>query len=438
MPSIAQIAQAMRTILIDQATIAARVSGLVRRERQLSGAQFVQTVVASFLAHPEASYETMVGVAASLGASISPQGLEARFSDTAVACLEQVLAASMQQALSADPAVLPLLDRFVAVEVQDSTTIALPDALASQFAGCGGSAGRVAAAVKAQFRWELRSGRLDGPLLQDGRASDRAVDFRQRAAPGTLRLRDLGYWQLDDLAQDARDGRLWLMRLKPGTAIYTGESTRQDLGEVLAAQSADTLELTVRIGVSQRLACRLLARRLSAEVAATRLRQLEHTARRKGRTLSAATRTLSAWEVLVTNVPPEQLSAEEAWILRGVRWQIELLFKLWKSHGKLDESRGSQPARVLAELYAKFIGLLIQHWLLLAGCWTQADRSLVKAAKIVRAWAERLFRALHDAEQLEHILTELVAALRRAGRQTRRKKEPGTWELLGGLPTSLT
>lgn len=434
MPSIAQIAQAMRTVLIEHAELAARVSAFTQRERQLTGVQFVQTLVAGFLAHPEASYETLVGIAADLGASISPQGFAARFTDAAVDCLERVLAATVRQALSADPAVLPLLDRFVAVEVQDSTTIALPDALAERFAGCGGSAGRVAAAVKAQFRWELRSGRLDGPILQDGRASDRAVEFRERALPGTLRLRDLGYWQLDDLAGDARDGRFFLMRLKPGTAIYTPDGTRQELTQLLSSEPDAQVDVAVQLGVQQRLACRLIARRLPADVAATRLRQLEHTARRKGRTLSATTRALSAWELLVTNVPHRQLSTDEAWILRGVRWQIELLFKLWKQHGKVDESRGKQPARVLAELYAKLIGLLVQHWLLLAGCWADANRSLVKAAKVVRSWAERLFRALPDAPRLEQLLTDLVAALRRAGRQTRRKKEPGTWQLLGGLP----
>jgi hypothetical protein len=31
-----------------------------------------------------------------------------------------------------------------------------------------------------------------------------------------------------------------------------------------------------------------------------------------------------------------------------------------------------------------------------------------------------------------------VAALQRAGRQTRRKKQAGTWQLLGGQPLSLT
>jgi hypothetical protein len=428
----------MRTVLIEHATTAAASHGLVQRQRRISGAQFVQTVVGSFLAQPDASYETMVAVAADLGVSISPQGLAERFDDRAVACLKQVLAATMQQAISADPAVLPLLDRFVAVDVQDSTTITLPDLLAKQFVGCGGSGGRVAAALKAQFRWELRSGRLDGPILQDGRASDRALDFAQRAVPGTLRLRDLGYWHLDDLVQDARDGRFWLMRLKPGTAIRTRDGQRHDLCDLLANQTSDEVELQVLIGVSQRLPCRLLARRLDQQTAAKRLRQREHTARRKGRTLSATSRVLSQWEVVVTNVPLAQLSLAEAFVLRRVRWQIELLFKLWKQHGKLDESRGQQGARVLGELYAKFIGLLIQHWLLLAGCWQTADRSLVKAARVVRAWAERLMRALTDQERLEALLKELMAAIARVGRQTRRKKQEGTWQLLGGQPSSLT
>ena len=89
------------------------------------------------------------------------------------------------------------------------------------------------------------------------------------------------------------------------------------------------------------------------------------------------------------------LHAHEAWILVWcLRRHIERLFTLWKPPDTLDASPGTQPARVPAELYATFIGLLIHHWLLLAGCRQQAGRSLTKAAKVVRAWAERLMRAL--------------------------------------------
>ncbi len=44
------------------------------------------------------------------------------------------------------------------------------------------------------------------------------------------------------------------------------------------------------------------------------------------------------------------------------RWQIELLFKLWKPYGCLDEWRTSHPWRILCEVDAKLMGLLLQHW----------------------------------------------------------------------------
>lgn len=431
MPSIAQIAHAMRQIFHERARIAARLNALVQRERCISGPQFVQTLVGGFLADPHASYETLAEFAADLGAPLSPQALAKRVAQPAVATLADLLAFTTQQVMVADPLAASLLNRFAAVTVEDSTVISLPDALAHCFPGCGGNRNNANAAIKAQFRWELRSGRLDGPLLHEGRAADRAVSFRARVAPGTLRLRDLGYWQLDDLKRDSDDGRFWLMRLKPGTAVFLPCGTRHDLLSLLAASSEDTARWTVELGVQQRVKSRLFARRVSAEEEGKRQRRAAATAKRKGRTLSQAAEARCSWDVLVTNVPEELLSAAEAWVLYQLRWQIELLFKLWKSHGGLDTSRGSEPERVMAELYAKFIALMLQHWLLLAGCWQHADRSLVKAARVVRRWAERLFRALNEGgRRLEEVLELVIAAIGRAGRQTRRKKEPGAWQLL--------
>ena len=67
--------------------------------------------------------------------------------------------------------------------------------------------------------------------------------------------------------------------------------------------------------------------------------------------------------------------------------QIELLFKLWKSQGRVDKSKSQKPWRVLTELYAKLIGIVIQHWVILTALWKYPNRSLVKAAQTVRTFA---------------------------------------------------
>ena len=74
------------------------------------------------------------------------------------------------------------------------------------------------------------------------------------------------------------------------------------------------------------------------------------------------------------------LSLPEALVLMRIRWQIELLFKLWKSHGRVDEWRTTNPTRILCEVYAKLIGLVFQQWILAASSWADPERSLFKAA----------------------------------------------------------
>jgi hypothetical protein len=154
-------------------------------------------------------------------------------------------------------------------------------------------------------------------------------------------------------------------------------------------------------------------------------------ARRKGRTVRAATLAACDWTLMVTTVPADRLSVTEALVLLKLRWQIELLFKLWKDQGHLDESRGRRPVRVLTEVYAKFVAMIIQHWLLLTGCWAAPDRSLPKAAMVLRRQIHHLVAGIRaGGRRLLTGLEEVVRRLARAGRQQPRQTRPNAYQLL--------
>src|SRR5207245_1355101 len=166
------------------------------------GAKFVQTLVFGWLANPEATYEELAQTAATLGVRISPQGLEQRFTETAAQCVERVVQAAVQQVIAAAPVAIPLLQRFTAVYIQDSTQVQLPAGLAPVWAGSGGGAHATdsTAALKLQVRLDLKHGRLDGPFLQAGRASDRTSPPQPPPlAAGSLRLGGFGYFALECL-----------------------------------------------------------------------------------------------------------------------------------------------------------------------------------------------------------------------------------------------
>ncbi len=193
--------------------------------------------------------------------------------------------------------------------------------------------------------------------------------------------------------------------------------------------------MAITLGVAQRLPCRLLAERVPPEVAAARRRRLHEGARRQRRRLTAETLALADWTVLVTNVPAEELSLPEALVLRRARWQIELLFKLWKEHGRIDEVRSADPDRVLCEVYAKLVAMVVQHWLMLLGDASRPDRSPVQAARTVRSHAFGLIGVLGRLGRLREALRRLATCLRSGCRMSRRRKAPHTYQLLLGMPS---
>jgi len=186
----------------------------------------------------------------------------------------------------------------------------------------------------------------------------------------------------------------------------------------------------IELGAEARFPCRLLAVRVSPVVASARRRAIAKDARREGETPSRSRILLTDWNAYVTTVPAEHLSLTDALVLIRARWQIELLFKLWKTHGHLARSRSHQPWRILCEVYAKLLGLLIQHWVILTAAWAYPGRSLPKLLAAVRPWATPLVAALRRGRGLATLIRHLQPSLQAAAPINPRRKRPNTYQLL--------
>lgn len=439
MVSVADLAATLQPLFTTVADQAARDSGFIQRTRTLTGAAFVQTLVFGWLSNPDASLSQLTQTATACDAPLSRQGLAQRFTPPAAACLRRVLEAALHTLVAAAPVALPILTRFCGVYLWDSTTITLPDLLAPLWPGCGG---RVAthsrAALKVHLRWEFTTGAFDWLTLSDGRTSDRGAAQAAPALPaGALRLTDLGYLSLTLLPQLIRQQVDVLCRFPAQPLVFVGDQPGCAVGELLARQQADHVDVAVTLGASARVPCRLLAVRVSPAIAEQRRRQWRKAAHREGHTVRASRLALADWDAWLTTASPERLTLDEARVLIGLRWQIELVFKQWKSGGRLDDSRSAQPQRVLTEVYAKLLALLVQHWCILLRGWDDPRRSRVKAAAMVRQHAFTLLLTCRCVARLTDALRTLRQCLGHAGQVGRRRKRPATVDQLLALPYRL-
>lgn len=412
----------------------ARKCGFIQRQRGFSGAQFVRALVFGWLARPKASIESL---AETLG--ISGSALQQRLTAAAVECLRLVLCEAVQMLMGGRSARIPLLAKFNGVYVEDCSTISLPAALAGQFPGCGNGDGESGqAALRLFASYELKTGTLRHLVAAQGRGADAVIaqDHAPSLPRGSLRIRDMGFFDRRLFAEDVAAGIFWISRVPAGLTLRTDDGPSQPVHEFLTEQPAEVRRIDCWLWIGgtdnggQPLWCRFLAFRCPTEVAARRRQKVHETARRKGRTASQRQLAMCDWTVLITNVPAEMLTLEQAWELYCSRWQIELLFKRWKSLGGIQISTELKPERVLCELYAKLLGMLVAHWFTLIRGGPLEGFSVTKAIQRIQDRASRLADALRHPDRLPELIDEIRTIIQRLPRQPRRKKTPSTRQRL--------
>lgn len=425
MKTLTQIAETMQHLLTEVADELGRKSGFIQRQRKLSGASFVQTLVFGWMAKGDSTMEELSQSAANVGVQVSRQGLDERFNEGAARFLQQMVAESVKSVLRGNPVSSGVMARFNGVYVEDSTVVELPASLQAVWAGCNRSA------LKVSVRWELQRGGLEQVQLQPGREHDQQALLHHLPTPArALQLRDLGYFDLEALQAQTDNGSYWVMRYKVGTCLFMSQVQPLDLLQRLAQAQTQPLDGSVLLGAEARLPCRLVAQPVSPETLKQRRKELKSWQHKHQQQASPTKWALLGWDIYLTNAPLALLTTAEVFEVAHWRWQIELLFKLWKSQTFLDTWRSDNPWRILCEVYSKLIAVIIQHWLILMGDGHDLTKSLVQMSRTIHKNAWHLASVLSQPQALLQALTDLHRCFSWGCRISRSASSPPAFQRL--------
>ena len=421
----------------------ARATKFVRRKSTISGLSFLKAMVLGFLEKPDASLNEMAQSFLDLGVSVTPQGIDERIHPFSVAFLRAIFSQALEIFKVNCPLPLAILRQFTAINIVDSSTKALPENMADEYPGCGRKG--ATAALKIQLVFDFLHGNLKQVDLRAGKDADQGYRaYLQVVEGGSLTIVDLGYFCLDAFLAIANKSAYFLSRYFYPTALLDRVGKRIDLVALLKKQTTHSADVAVQLGCRSQhtLPCRLILLRNPDAVTEKRRRTAKEHARKRGTTLSRKYLYILGWTLFVTNAPATLISVKHVYALYRIRWQIELIFKLWKSYCGLNHILAWRRERVLTELYAKMIGIVIVHFLLAPlripdETWSEREVSHVRFKKLIERFAQRFKQNISDAFALAQTLDVFWLQVQRFSLKQKRRKKPNIYAQLAKLvPTA--
>jgi hypothetical protein len=311
----------------------------------------------------------------------------------------------------------PLAGRPVRLRLIDASVITRP--------GSTGTDWRV------HLSFDVGALRLDEFEITDAHGGESLL--RHALAAGDLVVVDRGYAHRTGLGSLLASGAHLVVRINGhNLPLETAAGQRLELRRWLRRAPHTHQQQTRAVWITTpqgRFELRLVARRLPPAAAAAARRRAAKTSRKKGHTLSATSRLMAHWVVLVSNLPSDAWSPTEILALYRVRWQVELLIKRCKSLLHLDQLRAHDPDVAQVYLLGKALGALLlqdglrQQTQALAE-WFDDTRRPVSLWRWTAFWWEHLravVRGHITLAMIQRVLPQLDRYLRDAPRKRRQQ-----------------
>jgi hypothetical protein len=129
------------------------------------------------------------------------------------------------------------------------------------------------------------------------------------------------------------------------------------------------------------------------------------------------------------------MSASEVYKTYKLRWQIELVFKIWKSIGEIHLIKDVKPERLLSLLYAKLLWLLF-NWGIISEISNQLFNSTkerlspYKSTITLVNCMDKIRGCLRNLKGLFLIILKLISTMIKHNKCEKRKNHTSSLELL--------
>lgn len=353
----------------------ARKNGFIQRSGKIRAPSFVKSLVFNREDHDSLSLlDLKCDFINYENCNVSREAIHKRFNPEAVAFLKDLVSKMITSHLGLAAQPFAQSCCFNGIYLKDSTKFKLPAIYFNNYPGYGGHNHELSSLMNIQYEYDLLSGNWTRLELTQATRNDQ-TESRETVddiRPGSLNIRDLGYITATYLSAVQEKGAYYLNRLPKVGVFIMVEGKYQPLDwealdRKMKKANLPHLEYEVYLGEGK-IQSRMVLSPVPEQVANERVRKAARGGKRtsKGYQVSKEYKTKARYNIFITNVPKEILPNEQVVDGYRLRWQVELIFKAWKSNMKVHKIKPMKRERMECQLLGKFIWILLSSKLLQA------------------------------------------------------------------------
>jgi len=346
-------------------------SRFVQRKSSLTGYAFTDTMMHSeFGTKTKSLNDETAYLHLHHAITISKQGLDQRFSEASTLLLKRLVEKFLKEILPKESELEQFKD-FQTVKIKDSTCFQLPESYEKEYRGSGGAGSK--AMIRIQFEYDFKSGTIYDLSIHSFNHQDQtnSQETLGDIQAGDLLIRDLGYVNIKYLSHVDKNQAFYLNRPGSNIGMYEKNAAGKfklidynKIKKMMETKKISIIEKEVYLSSKKNIKTRLVVELLPKDEYEKRIRKAKKEAVKKKRQLSKNYMSRAALNLFITNIPEQLRGADKLRSLYRIRWQVELIFKTWKSFGLLHETKKMKIKRFETNLYAKLLKILL-NWKIL-------------------------------------------------------------------------